>query len=54
MFEDIIDLLGGEEFEEKPVQLEEFVTSEDFLGLPPLSKYQYDAIKAMSQIYKNN
>ena len=52
MFEDIIDLLGGEEFEEKPVQLEEFVTSEDFLGLPPLSKYQYDAIKAMSQIYK--
>lgn len=52
MFEDIIDLLGGEEFEEKPVQLEEFVTSEDYLGLPPLSKYQYDAIKAMSQIYK--
>jgi len=52
MFEDIIDLLGGDEFEEKPVELEEFVTSEDFLGLPPLSKYQYDAIKAMSQIYK--
>lgn len=52
MFEDIIDLLGGDEFDEKPVELEEFVTSEDFLGLPPLSKYQYDAIKAMSQIYK--
>ncbi len=52
MFEDIIDLLDGDEFDEKPVELEEFVTSEDFLGLPPLSKYQYDAIKAMSQIYK--
>lgn len=52
MFEDIIGLLGGDEFEENPVELEEFVTSEDYLGLPPLSKYQYDAIKAMSQIYK--
>jgi hypothetical protein len=52
MFEDIIGLLGGDEFEENPVELEEFVTSEHYLGLPPLSKYQYDAIKAMSQIYK--
>lgn len=52
MFEDIIGLLGGDEFDETPVELEEFVTSEDYLGLPPLSKYQYDAIKAMSQIYK--
>lgn len=52
MFEDIIDLLGGDEFEEKPVTIEEFVTSENYLGLPPLSKYQYDSIKAMSQIYK--
>ena len=52
MFEDIIDLLGGDEFDEKPVAIEEFVTSENYLGLPPLSKYQYDSIKAMSQIYK--
>jgi hypothetical protein len=52
MFEDIIDLLGGDEFDEKPVAIEEFVTSEEYLGLPPLSKYQYDSIKAMSQIYK--
>ena len=52
MFEDMIDLLGGDEFDEKPVALEEFVTSRDYLGLPPLSDYQYTAIKAMSQIYK--
>lgn len=54
MFDDIIDLLGGDEFEEKPVTIEEFVTSEDFLGLPPLSEYQYTAIRAMSQIYKQS
>jgi hypothetical protein len=52
VFEDMIDLLGGDEFDEKPVNLEEFVTSRDYLGLPPLSDYQYTAIKAMSQIYK--
>ena len=52
MFEDIIDLLGGDEFEEKPVALEEFVVNEQYLGLPPLSQYQYQAIRAMSQVYK--
>jgi hypothetical protein len=52
VFEDIIDLLGGDEFEEKPVTIEEFVVSERYLGLPPLSQYQYQAIRAMSQIYK--
>ena len=52
MFDDIIDLLGGEDFEEKPVMIEEFVTSKDYLGLPPLSEYQYQSIRAMSQIYK--
>jgi hypothetical protein len=52
MFDDILDMLGGEDFEERPVPIEEFVTSKDFLGLPPLSEYQYTAIRAMSQIYK--
>jgi hypothetical protein len=52
MFEDMISLLGGDEFDEKPVTIEEFVTSREYLGLPPLSDYQYTAIKAMSQIYK--
>lgn len=51
-FADIIDILDGEEFEERPVELDEFVTSERFLGLPPLSEYQYMLIRASSQIYK--
>ena len=52
MFDDIIDMLGGEDFEERPVPIEEFVTSKEYLGLPPLSEHQYTAIRAMSQIYK--
>ena len=43
---------SGAEFEEEPVKIEEFVQSEDFLGLPPLSDYQYQLIKALSQIYR--
>lgn len=47
-----MDVLDGDEFEERPVDIEEFVTSKDFLGLPPLSHYQYTMIKASTQIYK--
>jgi hypothetical protein len=54
MFEDMIDLLGGDEFEEKPVTIEQFVVDDHYLGLPPLSQYQYQAIRAMSQIYKEH
>lgn len=54
MFDDILDLLGGQDFDEKPVTIEEFVTNTDYLGLPPLSEYQYTAIRAMSQIYKKD
>ena len=50
-FDDIFDALSGEEFDERPVEIEEFVTSEDFLHLPPLSEYQYQMIRAGSQIY---
>ena len=51
-FADIIDILDGEEFEERPVELDEFVVSHEYLGLPPLSEYQYMLIRASSQIYK--
>lgn len=53
-FGDILNLLDGEEFEERPVEIEEFVTSEEYLNLPdtPLSEYQYQLIKVSSQIYK--
>ena len=51
-FGDFLEALAGEIFEEIPVALEEFVTSKDYLGLPPLSEYQYTMIKSMTQIYK--
>lgn len=51
-FGDIIDMLDGEEFEEKPVDLRTFVNDPNYLGLPPLSDYQYTLIEKSSQIYK--
>mgnify|MGYP000011394647 CR=1 FL=1 len=53
-FDDLIDILDGEEFEERPVDVRDFVTKEDYLGLPPLSEYQYTLIRASSQIYKKS
>jgi hypothetical protein len=53
-FNDLIDLLDGEEFDERPVDLKTFVTSPDYLGLPPLSEYQYTLIEKGSQIYKES
>ena len=51
-FSAFTDALEGDEFSEKPATIEEFVTSKDYLGLPPLSEYQYTMIKASTQIYK--
>ena len=53
-FGDFLDALSGDEFEERPVSLEEFVTSKKYLGLPPLSEYQYTMLKASTQIYKKD
>ena len=51
-FNDLIDMLDGEEFDEKPVDLKTFVRSPEYLGLPELSDYQYTLIEKSSQIYK--
>jgi hypothetical protein len=51
-FNDILNMLDGEDFDERPVSIEEFVQSEDYMGLPALSENQYKLIKASSQIYK--
>ena len=51
-FDVFLDALEGDEFDEKPAPLEEFVTSKNYLGLPPLSDYQYQMIRASTQIYK--
>lgn len=53
-FSELIDILDGDEFEEKPVDLRTFVTSPQYLALPPLSEYQYDLISRSSQIYKES
>ena len=53
-FNVFLDALSGDDFTEKPAALEEFVTSKDYLGLPPLSKYQYEMIRASTQIYKRD
>ena len=53
-FSDLIDILDGEEFDERPVDLITFVTSPDYLGLPPLSEYQYALIEKSSQVYKES
>ena len=53
-FNDLIDILDGEEFDERPVDLQTFITSPDYLGLPPLSDYQYTLIEKSSQIYKES
>jgi len=53
-FNDLIDILDGEEFDERPVDLRTFVTSPEYLGLPPLSEHQYTLIEKSSQIYKES
>ena len=53
-YADLIDMLDGEEFDEKPVDLKTFATHPDYLGLPPLSEYQYTLIEKSSQIYKES
>ena len=52
MFNDFLEALQDNPFEETPVDVKTFVESSDFLGQPPLSKIQYDIVEAMSQIYR--
>ena len=51
---DAFNALSDEDFEERPVEIEEFVTSPDFLNLPRLSEIQYQMVRAASQIYKEH
>lgn len=52
MFDDFLDALKSDQFEEIPVDAKTFVEGEAFLNQPPLSDVQYDIVEAMSQIYK--
>ena len=52
MFNDFLEVLKDNHFEETPVDAKTFVEDEKFLGQPGLSDIQYDIVEAMSQIYK--
>jgi hypothetical protein len=52
MFDDFIEALRSDVFEERPVDAKTFVEGEAYLAQPPLSDVQYDIVEAMSQIYK--
>jgi hypothetical protein len=52
MFDDFLEALKSDNFEERPVNAKTFVEGTDYLGQPPLSQVQYDIVEAMSQIYK--
>jgi len=52
MFNDFLEALQDNHFEEKPVDVKTFVESPDYLAQPPLSDIQYDVVEAMSQIYR--
>lgn len=50
--DDILNALEGDLFDEKPVGIDEFVTSKEYLGLKPLSYYQKKLVLASTQIYR--
>ena len=52
-FTDLMNAVGGDDFEERPVDIRTFVVSEKYLNMAktPLSEYQYQLIEASSQIY---
>jgi len=52
MFDDFLEALKSDSFDEKPVDVKTFVEGEDYLGQPPLSQIQYDIVEALSQIYR--
>jgi hypothetical protein len=53
-FSDFLNVLDDDPFEEHPVPVREFVTSQDFLGQPELSEIQYTLVETMSQIYRQD
>jgi hypothetical protein len=52
MFNDFLEVLKENQFNEIPVDAKTFVESADYLGQPELSLIQYEIVEAMSQIYR--
>lgn len=53
-FEDFLTIVSDNEFIEKPVGPQEFVTSPDYMDLPGMSDKQYLILEKMTQIYKRD
>lgn len=51
-FSDFMDALDENPFDQEPVDIITFTTAKDYLGLPPLSNFQYTLAECMSQIYR--
>lgn len=54
LFTEALSAASGAEWDEIPVKIEEFVTSERFMHLPPLSELQYQIVRAATQIYRKD
>lgn len=52
--DELNDLINESDFEERPVSIETFVQSEDYLNFGVLSENQYHMIKAATQIYRKD
>jgi hypothetical protein len=52
MLDEFLGALDTSVFEETPVTVKIFVEDKQYLGMPPLSKIQYDIVETMSQIYR--
>lgn len=53
-FSDFINALGGDDFDEVPVQIEEFVEGAQYLNMPYLSPAQYLIVRMGTQIYRKD
>ena len=51
-FNDFLEVLKDNNFEETPVDAKTFVEGDAYLGQPALSDIQYDIVEAMSQVYR--
>lgn len=53
-FNDFMNALDENEFDETPVDLETFLYSKDFMALPELSPLQFEIVRRGSQVYKEH
>lgn len=51
MFDDFLDVLEDDEFEEMPVDLTTFITSPDYMNQPRLSDKQFEYVELATNIY---